>query len=517
MASPAAIGEAFRRLQGGDAAGALALARRIAAEEPGNSRARLAMGIALRVAGELEEACAALEEAERLDPRDHAPAYELGVVRQMQGRAADALASFDRSARARPDFFAAHFSAGLVHAQQRDWEKAAGRFRAVLALRPNQPDALLHLAVALERLGRHPEAESTYVHALAANPDHAATLRVFGQYSASRGNFRRAASLFAEAARLDPADEALPMFHAQSELLAGRWDAAWGAYARRGPRRVFEAAESARGSPYSVPALEEIAGRDVTLVGEQGLGDILFFLRWAPRLRAAGARLDFAGDARLHSLLARTGHFDRFAPETDTPRGKPILVGDLPSMFPGEDPTAVPSLSIPPLPDKVERWRATLAQAGRQPWIGAAWRAGTAKDAVAHALAKSVPLDRLFGALAPLRGTVLSLQRDPAPGELDAAASALGAAVHDLSHVNSDLEDVLAVMSLLDRHVGVSNTNMHLAAAAGAAADVLVPWPAEWRWRLEGESPWFPGFRVHRQSHEGDWEPALQALAKVSG
>jgi hypothetical protein len=53
---------------------------------------------------------------------------------------------------------------------------------------------------------------------------------------------------------------------------------------------------------------------------------------------------------------------------------------------------------------------------------------------------------------------------------------------------------------------------MHLAAAAGATADVLVPYPPEWRWRRSGESPWFPGFRVHRQSPDSDWSGALAGL-----
>ena len=67
-------------------------------------------------------------------------------------------------------------------------------------------------------------------------------------------------------------------------------------------------------------------------------------------------------------------------------------------------------------------------------------------------------------------------------------------------------------MALLDRHAGVSNTNMHLAAAAGATADVLVPFPPEWRWGLGEESAWFPGFRIHRQTRERDWSHALAEL-----
>ena len=511
MATPAAIGEAFRRLQGGDAAGALEVARRIAAEEPRNARARLAIGIAQRMAGRLDEAGAALEEARRLDPRDHAPAYELGIVRQMQGRGDEAIAAFDIALQARPEFFAAHLSAGLLLAERREWAPAAERFRAVLAARPNLPEALLHLAIALERQGRHDEAEATYVHALAANPNHAPTLRLFGQYSASRGNFRRAASLFTETARLEPDDEAVPMYAAQSELLLGRWPAAWAAYARRGPRRVFERASIRRGRPYAVPAASALADARVTLVGEQGLGDTLFFLRWAPLLRARGALLSFSGDARLHPLLARTGLFDEMHAGEEGIRETPILVGDLPSVFADEDPTAMESLAIAPLPARAEAWRSRMESAGARPWIGAFWRAGTPAEEVAHALSKEIPVSRLFAAL-PAKGTVFALQRDPAAAELRQCAQARGAPVHDLSAANADLEDVLAIVALLDRHVSVSNTNLHLAAAAGAAADVLVPYPPEWRWRLEGASPWFPAFRVHRQSPDGDWTHALAEI-----
>src|SRR5436190_4030399 len=91
-----ALGDAFLRLQAGDAAGALAIAQRVAAEQPSNARARLASGIALRMAGRLDEAALELEAARRLDPTDHAAFYESGVVRQLQGRADEALVLFER-------------------------------------------------------------------------------------------------------------------------------------------------------------------------------------------------------------------------------------------------------------------------------------------------------------------------------------------------------------------------------------------------------------------------------------
>ena len=67
-------------------------------------------------------------------------------------------------------------------------------------------------------------------------------------------------------------------------------------------------------------------------------------------------------------------------------------------------------------------------------------------------------------------------------------------------------------------YIGVSNTNMHLAACAGRTARVLVPAPAEWRWmRNRASSPWFPGFSIYRQTLQGDWGPAFSALESDLG
>jgi hypothetical protein len=88
--------------------------------------------------------------------------------------------------------------------------------------------------------------------------------------------------------------------------------------------------------------------------------------------------------------------------------------------------------------------------------------------------------------------------------------------VHDLSREAGDVEDALAVVALADRHVAVSSTNMHLAALAGRTAEVLVPFPPEWRSRPEGDSPWFPGFAILRQEPGGDWRPALARILPES-
>jgi hypothetical protein len=161
--------------------------------------------------------------------------------------------------------------------------------------------------------------------------------------------------------------------------------------------------------------------------------------------------------------------------------------------------------------------RQRLATAGKPPYVGLTWEGGTPpvaqRGGSAWKLYKSIAIEPLASALRRVPATFLALQRNPRPGEIEALSRALGRPVHDFSDLNEDLEHMLALLALLDEYIGVSNTNMHLRAAAGKAARVLVPGPGEWRWMVAGDtSPWFPRFRIYRQGLDGDWSTALATL-----
>jgi hypothetical protein len=179
-------------------------------------------------------------------------------------------------------------------------------------------------------------------------------------------------------------------------------------------------------------------------------------------------------------------------------------------------PEVPPPFALAALPARMTEWTERLAALGPAPYVGLTWRAGTPPQEQRGALwmmSKQVPRDALAAALREVPGTFVALQRHPAAGEIDAVAAALGRPVHDLTALNEDLEAMLALLSLLDEYVAVSNTNVHLRAGAGRASRVLVPSPPEWRWLAEGRaSPWFPGTAVYRQTLNGDWQPALAEL-----
>src|SRR5262249_8493309 len=99
--------------------------------------------------------------------------------------------------------------------------------------------------------------------------------------------------------------------------------------------------------------------------------------------------------------------------------------------------------------------------------------------------------------------------------EMETFSKAYGRRAHDLSALNENLEDIAAVLSLIDEYVGVSNTNIHMRAGLRKTARVLVPFPAEFRWMdAGGDSPWFPRFPIYRQGADRDWHGVLDLLRK---
>ena len=458
--------------------------RRALAIRPDFLEAQANLGAALESLGRLEEALRSFEHALALDPARAETHYNLANVQRRLGRHDVAIRAYREALRLRPGFAAAWDNLGvaltaatlaIVHGPQRLelLEEAIEARRHALRLKPDSADAHNNQAVTLRHLGRLEEAAEHYRRALALDLGH------------------------------QDAHEGL----ATVALLLGRFAEGWEHYRHRISMRLPGAVLP----PPVLPA--DLAGRRVLVVRDQGLGDEIFFLRFAAPLKARGAHVMYRPDPRLAAMLARTGILDRLlAPDEAVEADFTCSVGDLPWLLGmRECSEAPPSLVLPPIAAPCDALRARLARLGARPYIGVTWRAGDKTKA--HALYKECPLSDLARVLRQVPGTVLVLQRHPAEGEIEAFARELGRPAHDLSHLNDDFEAMLALLSLIDEYAGVSNTNMHLRAAVGETARVLVPAPPEWRWMAEGkESPWFPGFTVYRQGYDGSWEGAFDML-----
>jgi Tfp pilus assembly protein PilF len=307
---------------------------------------------------------------------------------------------------------------------------------------------------------------------------------------------------------------------AQMLLAQGQWREGWREFLVRAPfleERVDPASGEIRLPPL-LPA--RLDGASVRLRRDMGIGDTLFFLRFAPQLRARGATVSVVAPRNLARILPRDLETIVEEEPGDPQRAwdHDLWICDLPALL---DSTATPPpFALVAETARIERLRGELARLGPAPYLALTWRAGT--DVLRNRefgnnrgfLSKEVPPAALGRAVRGWRGTLLALQRNPYAGEIEAVAAAAGAPLRDLSALNEDLPDMLAALALVDEYAAVSNTNVHMAAALGRTARVLAPYPAEWRWARQGASPWFPGFTVYREPQSRGWEQPLQDLRK---
>lgn len=502
----------------GDMAESERLARRAVDLAPGSGRALQNLGVVQRARGAGDAAVATLRRAAEIVPDSAAIWNDLGEAHLVADDYDAAQACFARALERDATFAPASSNLGLALAVNGFPAEAERMLRSLLARHPADAAALDALAVTLLLCERYDEAHDAARKGLERERD-AKNLATLGCIEQALGRFDAAVEAFREAAERDPQSVGAHFNLANGLLTLGRFAEGWRAYRSRPGKRPLP--EGVRAPELRDADLDRITDRRVMLVGDFGLGDELFFLRFAPGLRARGARLVYWGDPRLKSMLDRTSLFERVAGYDEEPPEADFLahVADLPAALGDREDLPRPgALALRPQRERIERFGALLAEMGPAPYIGVTWQGGLPADRFdalrRRVLFKRIEPASLSAALAAVSGTIVVVQRRPAAEDL----AAFGPRALDLSAANDDLEDMLALMTVLDEYIGVSNTNMHLRAGLGGGAKVLVPLPAEWRWQAAGaESPWFAGSAIYRQLRGGSWDDALARLARDLG
>lgn len=522
--------------------------------EPRNVDALNLLGGAHMQAGNAGSAIDALSRAALLKPRDPMIEANLGSVLATAKRFEDARLHLTKALAQSPEDIEILANLARVELELEHFAEATALFATVLRHAPNEIGILTDAIRAAVLAGETAKAKqyasratSLDVWELAAQRQLTRVLYEHGLYAeslaAANGALDQnsddvqahiakgvvlsrlqrpddALASFDEAIRREPDNADAVLWRGFHNLSVGRFRAGWADYRARQTQRSADAPNSlaACGAGYTdKPLPENLEGATVLVDRDQGLGDEIFFLRYLAALRNLGATVTYRSDVRLNAMLRRAEIADFVVAKVPSEVSYDYIVSvcDLPRLLPSDEDTKVPpSIGIPPLPDQTAKIGAQLTAFGSGPYVGVTWRAGTQDNN--RFLHKEVPAERLAAALSGTDGTIVVLQRNPAEGEIEAFSRALGRPVLDLSKLNTDLEAMLCLVSLLDAYVGVSNTNIHLREACGLSSHVLIPYPPEFRWMASGaESPWFPGSPLYRQCVDGDWTDALSQLSNA--
>ena len=496
-------------------AGDLAAAERfLLAAVQADQAAHQAWQLLSMVAVRAGSADAAVERAKRavaLDRKNPAYFNTLGIACSERGDLAGAEQAFRRAVKLKPGFAEAHYNLGKALRDQDQFEGALQEYRRAHALAPGAVATQLGLAAMCRLIGRSTEALQVLRDAVRKGPLDSDHVPYLAECIADVEGPAAAVDWLQGLLKENPAFQQAHHILGLLLLSLGRWLEGW-------PHFLWRTHWDRERATTRPQALADcLDGRRVFLRAEEGIGDILFYLRFAPQL--AARRADFALECPPHMAKLAPLIAGRVRTGTQEPSDLPVWIADLPALLE----ISAPQAPFPLLADArhLQRAKDKLARLGPAPYLGLTWRGGTdakraramgAEQAGLRLVFKELAPDLLASAVRGWPGTLVNLQRALRPNELAEVSRAAGAKVHDLAGSTEDLEETLGLLSALDEHVAVINTNMHLLAGLGRTARVLVPRPIDWRWMRDGDSPWFPGFRIYRQPTSYDWAEPLSRL-----
>lgn len=470
------------------------------------------LAVAYASCGRLPQAVACFREALRLRPDDATTANDLAFALFNLGRHAEAAERWRTLLRRTPEDGDLQNSLAVALAALDQLDDAVTHFQEALRLKPEFAEAHSNIALALVGLGRFMEAEEHARQALRLRPDYAEAHNQLGLALLKQGRRDEALFRLEEALRLAPRHAEAHKNRAIVWLQQGDYARGWSEFEWRWHCRDFTPRRFVQPRWDGLP----LAGRTILLHAEQGLGDTIQFIRYAPLVHARGGRVLFECPAALHpllrgfpgidGLLAKGGPLPAFDVEA------PLL--SLPALF-GTTldtvPAAVPYLTADT--GLVERWRQELRSVPGFK-VGIAW-AGSPKYRADRQ--RSIPL-RHFAALAHVEGVrLLSLQKANGTEQLREVADAfpildLGARLDEQAGA---FMDTAAVMTGLDLVITADTSLLHLAGALGVPVWAALAQVPDWRWPVgRDDSPWYPTLRLFRQRATGDWDDVFARLAR---
>lgn len=516
--------------------------------------------------GEWANAAVAAAKAAEAHARCTTAYHLLALALGNLGQRTKAFEMFERALALDPTNAAIYLDVGNAAWNARWLDDSEKALRAYLELRPHCPIGSSSLAGCLRDAGRFDDALAVVTSALAHTPNaadlwnargtilceqldfagaiacHAKAQRLgpnapqafhnAGLAHTNAGNFREAAVNFTRALDLGTNDrERAEIRHARALCLAaaGKLSEAWPDYEERHNPSFAQATAFAIAAPRWQG--EELTGRKLLVIGEQGLGDEIMFASMIDDLigRAGpGGKVMLAVDQRLVPLFRRSfpaAHVgaELYMKDNGRPtRIVPWATGDLaPDAF-----TALgsplqhlrPSIDTFPAraylkPDaaRVRYWLNRLAALGPGPYVGISWKSMLVTPQRAKFFST---LEQWAPVLDKTSVKFINLQYGDCQAERDAVCAKLGVTIHNLSGLDltNDIDDKAALCDALDLVISAPTAPAMLAAAVGTET-WLVTATRLWQQLGTDRYPWYANTRVLTPDRFADWPALMTHLA----
>ena len=422
------------------------------------------------------------------------------------GRLEEAISSYLRLLAVRPDHAELHNNLGVALRLAGKLEASVSHHRLSLAADPDNPALHSNLGNALRAVHRLDEAVKHHYRSIALSRDYAEGFFNLALCLRDLGRLEEAIGCFSRALTIHPDNRRARVEFAITLLMRGELEAGFDAYEIR--KRLPETPTPDFVQP--AWAGEPVQGKRILLYPEQGLSDVLLFVRFARELKRRGATVIVLCQALLKDLLRATDYIDEVVAEGEKVPEFDLHASlvSLPHLCRADFVALAPE---PPYLRAPEESRIKLGRLERAKLrIGIYWAAmpGQAQD---HQ--RSVPFEHFLALSGDPELLFFSLQGGV--HQKDIQAFGAGGLVHDVGRGIFDFAEAATALSQLDLLISIDAPVAHLAAAMGVKTWVLLPSTADWRWQLGGTAaPWYPSARLFRQTVPGTWHDVFTAVRR---
>jgi tetratricopeptide (TPR) repeat protein len=460
-----------------------------------------------------DKAIATMQQAVNVAPEDPQMLLNMGSLLAQ-------LEKFDRSAEwlekclaRKPDFLPALANLAGVRTGQKRFEDSIALCHRILELAPHEIDIVGTMTEAMMNLGQFEEAIAENHKALAIQP-RAALLQSLSNAYTRTGRPEQGLADIDKAIALEPKNPILHFNKSIILLLMGRMREAWPEYEWRWqhPRMV------GRNRSFHAPQWDgrPLNGARILLHAEQGMGDTLFFGRYAELVarERGGKPILWVQNSIVEVARTIEGVFDVIGEQGPVPPFDTHLpIMSLPRVF---------NTSLETVPNKVpyvrtnpERsayWKQELAKYTGKFKVGLVWYGGDfqpenflrSNSLAAYAPLAEVPNVTFFG-----------LQKGPA--EVQAKNPPPGMDFVNLGPYLKDFVETSAILENLDLLISIDTSVIHFAGALAKPVWMLLAYSPGHMWMLDRlDTPWYPTIRIFRQPAFKDWAtPVAQVKVEL--
>ena len=321
--------------------------------------------------------------------------------------------------------------------------------------------------------------------------------------------------------RMKHYDPRLHFISAHNLLLDAQYEEGWEQYEHR---HAF--ATALHHQTHGIPLEKNLEGEDVLVIGEQGIGEMLFFSNFLDKFKDNVGSVAVLCEHKIGKLLANSFKTIRFIdnPEDlsieDHQRTR-IAIGSLPFYLYERGYTdqelIKPVYTLHIAKQKTQYWENWLKQNSVEKQvlkIGLSLQGGNKMDLLgSHA--RAINPELIFKTVPKGKAHFYDIQHNHNHEEIKVMANQYGHAITDMRQVGTDLGQLAAFMKSLDLVITSQQTNAHLCGISQIPAFVLLPPFCHFAFGRKELSPWYPSLKLIRAKKPGNWIDGMATICEA--